>query len=43
MLVTVSRREGLCNSFQRAIAAISVSVLFAAIPAVAPGIRAEDY
>ena len=35
MLVTVSRREGLCNSFQRAIAAISVSVLLAAIPAVA--------
>src|ERR1700675_142009 len=35
MLVTVSRREGLCNSFQRAIAVISVSALFAAIPAVA--------
>src|SRR6202020_2356250 len=35
MLVTVSRREGLCNSFQSAIAAISVSVLLAAIPAVA--------
>jgi len=40
MLVTVSRREGLCNSFQRAIAAISVSVLFAA-PAVAQNSKAD--
>ena len=41
MLVTVSRREGLCNSFQRAIAAISVSVLFAAIPAVAQNSKTD--
>jgi len=41
MLVTVSRREGLCNSFQRAIAAISVSVLFAAIPAVAQNAKTD--
>jgi hypothetical protein len=42
MLVTVSRREGLCNSFQRAIAAISASVLFAAIPAVAQNAKTES-
>ena len=41
MLVTVSRREGLCNSFQRAIAVISVSVLFAAIPAVAQNSKTD--
>ncbi|HWO36021.1 MAG TPA: hypothetical protein VNO32_45095 [Candidatus Acidoferrum sp.] len=41
MLVTVSRREGLCNSFQRASAVISVSVLFAAIPAVAQNSKAD--
>ena len=41
MLVTVTRREGLCNSLQRAIAVISVSVLFAAIPAVAQNSKAD--
>ena len=41
MLVTVSRREGLCNSFQRAIAAISVSVLFAAVPVVAQNSKTD--